>query len=231
MTITETPRPDRMVVDHRADGPTVEPRPLYSRHAGALALAAGVLVVVAQLVMLPFDPKDHIATSQSVVFQVGGVIYLAGFCTLLFALIGAHGWQAHKAGRFGVVALSTAVIGTMLLGGDLWFETFAIPWLADGPAPQVFDGEPSILLGLGAISSYLLFAIGWTLFGIASFRARVFPKAISVAIVVGGLIGFYALLSPYGVPLGVAIATLGVWMMRTRNAPAASAAVHPVGSL
>ena len=220
MTITETPRPDRMVVDHRADGPTVEPRPPYSRHAGPLALAAGALVVVAQLVMLPFDPKDHIATSQSVVFQVGGVIYLAGFCTLLFALLGAHGWQAHKAGTFGMVALSTAVIGTMLLGGDLWFETFAIPWLADG-TPQAFDSDPSILLGLGAIASYLLFAIGWALFGIASFRARVFPKAISAAIVVGGVVGFNALLSPYAVPLGVAVASLGVWMMRTRNAPAA----------
>jgi hypothetical protein len=231
MTITETPRPDRTVVDHRTDGQAAGPRSLYSRHAGPLALTAGIMVVIAQLVMLPFDPKDHVATSQSVVFQVGGVIYLAGFCTLLFALLGAYGREAHKAGKLGVVALSTAVIGTMLLGGDLWFETFAVPSIADGPAPQVLESDPSILLGIGAVASYLLFAIGWALFGIASFRARVFPKAISAAIVVGGVIGFNALLSPYGVPLGVAVATLGVWMMRTSNAPAASAAVRPVGSL
>lgn len=231
MTITETPRPDRTVIDHRTDGPTVRPPSPYSRHAGPLALAAGALIVVAQLVMLPFDPKDHVATSQSVVFQVGGVIYLAGFTTLLFALLGAYGWQAHKAGKLGAVAVTTAVIGTMLLGGDLWFETFATPWLADGPNPEVLDSDPSILLGIGAIASYLLFAVGWALFGIASLRAHVFPKAISAAIVVGGVVGFNALLAPYGVPLGIAVASLGMWMMRTSNAPAPSTAVRPAGSL
>jgi hypothetical protein len=153
------------------------------------------------------------------VFQVGGVAYLAGFLTLVFALLGAHGWQAHKAGRLGAVATTTALVGTMLLGGDLWFETFAIPWLADGPAPEVLDSDPSILLGIGAIASYLLFAIGWALVGIASLRAGVFPKTIAAAIVVGGLIGFNALLSPFAMPLGIAVATLGLWMIRTRTTP------------
>ena len=222
MTITDTPRPRHMVVDHRIDTATARPSaspPLYARHAGPLALAAGALIVVAQLVMLPFDPNDHVATSQSPVFQAGGVAYLVGFVTLLFALLGAHGWQAHKAGRLGAVATTTAVVGTMLLGGDLWFETFAIPWLADGSSPEVLDSDPSILLGIGAVASYLLFAIGWALVGIASLRARVFPRTIAAAVVVGGLVGFNALLSPFGIPLGIAVAALGLWMIRTRNTP------------
>ena len=74
-----------------------------------------------------------------------------------------------------------AIVGTMLLGGDLWFEAFAVPWLADGPDPQVLLSKPSTLFGLGAISSYLLFAVGWLLFGLAGLRARVVPVAISVA--------------------------------------------------
>jgi hypothetical protein len=226
MTITDTARPTRpprTFTDHRpadATGRASAARPApYSRHAGPLALAAGALIVVAQLVMLPFDPKDHVATSQSPVFQAGGVVYLVGFVTLLFALLGAHGWQAHRAGRFGAVATTTAVVGTMLLGGDLWFETFAIPWLADGPAPEVLDSDPSLLLGVGAIASYLLFALGWALVGIAGLRAHVFPRTICVAIVVGGLIGFNALISPFAIPLGLAVAALGTWMIRTSNAP------------
>jgi hypothetical protein len=105
----------------------------------------------------------------------------------------------------------------MLLGGDLWFETFAVPWLAD-EAPAVLDKDahpPSTLLAIGAVSSYLSFAVGWALFGIANYRARVFPTAICVAIVIGGVIGFRALLSPTAIPLAVAVAWLGVWMMRT----------------
>jgi hypothetical protein len=106
----------------------------------------------------------------------------------------------------------------MFLGGDLWFESFAVPWLAEGPFPQVLQSDPSILFALGAISSYLLFAIGWVSFGVASLRARVFPVWISILIVIGGIAGYKALLSPWGIPLGLAVATLGGWMLRRRSA-------------
>jgi hypothetical protein len=178
-----------------------------------MAIIAGSLIVTAQLMMLPFDPKDHIPTSQSPVFQAAGVTYLAGFVALMIALIGAQGRHASEAGRLGVAGVTVALIGTMMLGGDLWFESFAVPWLADGPdAREVFDTEPTVLLGLGAIASYLSFAIGWALFGIASFRAKIFPPPISIALVVSGLVGFNALLSPYGIPLGITVAALGLWM-------------------
>lgn len=196
-----------------------------TRLAGPLALAAGVLIVVAQLVMLPFDPKDHVPTSTDPVFQIGGGIYMAGFITLMLALIGAYGHGLHKAGRLGTAAFIAAVVGTMMLGGDLWFETFAIPWIAD-EAPAAFDTDPTIVLGLGAIASYLSFAIGWVLFGVAGYRSGAFPKSISVAIIVGGAIGFQALLAPYAIPLALAVGSLGVWMIRSRSAARASTAVR-----
>jgi hypothetical protein len=34
----------------------------FTRLAGSMALAAGVLLIVAQRVMLPFDPSGHVAT-------------------------------------------------------------------------------------------------------------------------------------------------------------------------
>jgi hypothetical protein len=180
-----------------------------------MSLAAGVLFIVAQLMMLPFDPNDHVATSTDPVFQVAGGIYMAGFLALVVALVGAYGWGVHKAGRLGVIAFVGALVGTMLLGGDLWFETFAVPWLAD-KAPAALDTDPTMVLAIGAIASYLSFATGWALFGIASIRARAFPKLIGIAIVVGGLLGFQALLAPFGIPIGLAIASLGVWMIRSK---------------
>jgi hypothetical protein len=185
-----------------------------TRLAGPMSLAAGILIVVAQLLMLPFDPKDHVATSTDPMFQIAGGVYMAGFLALMVALVGAYGWGVHKAGRLGVIAFVTALVGTMMLGGDLWFETFAIPWIAD-QAPAALDTDPTMVLAIGAIASYLSFAIGWALFGIASLRARAFPKAISAAIVVGGLLGFQALLAPFGIPIALAIASLGVWMLRS----------------
>ncbi len=76
----------------------------------------------------------------------------------------------------------------MFLAGDLWFEAFAVPWLGD-VAPASLHLAGGMLL-YGAFTSYILFAAGWVLFGIASIRARVFPRPISVAIMVGGAIGF-----------------------------------------
>jgi hypothetical protein len=66
----------------------------------------------------------------------------------------------------------------------------------------------------GWLSSYWLFAIGWVAFGVASLRARVFPVWISIFLVVGGIAGYQALLAPWGIPLGLALATLGVWLLR-----------------
>ena len=45
---------------------------ILSRLAGPFALSAGAMIVVAQLVMLPFDPKDHVATTTAPAFQFGG---------------------------------------------------------------------------------------------------------------------------------------------------------------
>jgi hypothetical protein len=196
-----------------------------TRLAGPMSLVAGVLIIAAQLLMLPFDPNEHVATSTDPQYQIAGGVYMLGFVALMVALVAAYGWGVHKAGRFGVVAFVTALAGTMLLGGDLWFETFAVPWLAD-EAPAALDTDPTAVLAVGAIASYVSFAIGWALFGIASYRAGAFPKVICAAIVVGGILGFSALVAPLGIPIGLAVASLGVWMIRSKASAKASTGVR-----
>ena len=70
-------------------------------------------------------------------------------------------------------------------------------------------------LGMAAwLVSVVLFSLGWILFGLASWRARVLPRALSVAVALGGLIGFQAAMPPWGVVLGLAVAAVGVWLIR-----------------
>ncbi|WP_327635341.1 DUF4386 domain-containing protein [Kribbella sp. NBC_00482] len=204
---------------HQSSGSTATSpdysRSALSRLAGPLALTAGLLMIVVELVILPIvDADNHEATSTNLVYRISGIVYFLAFCLLVLAAVAAYGRQAHKAGRLGVVGLIAAVVGTMFLGGDLWFETFYVTYLAD-VAPQILDLTPSGLIVIGAVSSYLLFAIGWALFGIASLRAGVFPRVICVAIVIGGLLGWSALLPPWGLGLGLAMAWLGIWLIRT----------------
>ena len=54
---------------------------------------------------------------------------MAGLVVLLLAAIGCHERQNHKDGRPGHGVRDGVVIGIMMLGGDLWFETLAIPWI------------------------------------------------------------------------------------------------------
>ena len=194
--------------------------------AGPSALGAGLLIVAAQLTMLPFDPKDHVTTTRDPVFQIGGAVYVAGFCLLLVTLV-ALAERVAATGTFGTVAVLVGVLGTFLLGGDLWFETFAVPWLADR-APAALDTDPTTVLALGAFTSYVSFAAGWALVGVAALRARLFPAPLCLAISVGGLIGFQAMLAPWCVPLALAVGALGVWLLRaTPAAPDARSEARP----
>jgi hypothetical protein len=187
-------------------------RPL-ARVAGPIVLAAGALLLIQQLVALTIFDRSRIeATMANPLFVPLAVAYFLSFCGLLVALVAAYSWEADEAGAFGVFGFLTALVGMMFLAGDLWFEAFAVPWLGDvAPASLHLAGGTLVI---GAFTSYVLFAVGWALFGLASARARVFPLPISIAIVVGGVIGFQAALPPFAIPLAVAISWLGIWMIR-----------------
>jgi hypothetical protein len=193
-----------------------------SRYAGPIVLIVGAYLTVTHLalefVFVSFS--DVAVMAADPLYRVVNLAYAAAFSGLAIAACAAYDRQAHEAGRFGLVALCAAIIGTVNLGANMWFEGFAVPWLA-GVVPQVLTAEKTLFWQVGYLSSYILFSIGWVLFGFASLRARVFPRLISLAIVVGGLIGFLAARPPYGVALGLALLSLGIWMVRTRSAAAA----------
>ena len=195
-----------------------------SRYAGPIVLIVGaylaVIHVVLEFVFIRFS--DLAVMLADPTFRVVNLAYAAAFPGLAIAACAAYDKQAREAGRFGLVALCAAIIGTVNLGANMWFEGFAVPWLA-GEVPEILTAEKTLFWQVGYYSSYLLFAIGWVLFGLASLRARVFPRLISLAIVVGGVIGFLAARPPYGVALGLALLSLGIWMVRTRRAVATHA--------
>jgi hypothetical protein len=194
-----------------------------SRIAAPIAIVAGVLVVVTRLVIILTLPreigpfKDYVLGATHAINSVGSVL---AFALLVLALVAVYDREARPSGTLGVIALGAGIIGTMFMAGDWWYEAFAVPRIAE-VAPEVIDTFVGGRLLVGGLSSFVLFGIGWVLFGVASLRARVFPRAISLAILVGGLlsgvpIGIVYL--PGGVILGLAVTWLGAWMMRTTAA-------------
>jgi hypothetical protein len=164
----------------------------------------------------PSNPQYRQALFADPVYLFSGVVYFVAFCLILLALLAIYGRYGHKAGTFWSVGLCAAVVGTIASAGNVgWADVFAMPWVVE-VAPQAVQVRPtSGMYVYGAVASYALFLLGWVLFGLASLRARVFPVVICLAFVVGGILGFNAS-PPSGIPFGLALAGLGVWMLRTK---------------
>jgi hypothetical protein len=188
--------------------------PLW-RLAGNLAVAAGSLFTLAQLGQLAtYDRTDINASLADPLFRAFSIAYAAAFVPMVLALAAVYLRQARAGGMFGLIAFGAAVLGTMWLGADMWFEAFCSPWLVEA-IPTLLTLDRALIWQVGYLSSFALFALGWILFGLSCLRARVFPTVAGVAIAIGGAIGVFAAQPPFGAPLGLAVAALGVVLWRS----------------
>ena len=200
-----------------------------SRFAAPLAITAGSLVIITRLVIMatiPTEVEPLIAYVLSATHAINSVASIAAFALLIVALVAVSERKAPAAGTLGVLGVGAAIVGTVFMAGDWWYEAFAVPRLAE-VAPQAIDGFVGGRLLIGGLSSFVLFGIGWVLFGTASLRARAFPTAASIGIVVGGLLSGIPIGVVYlsgGVILGLTITALGAWMLQTRSIGAVPAA-------
>ena len=185
--------------------------PLY-RAAGPIALAAGGFFVATDLGRYPLLGNRLALATDPVLIAVNAAYFFA-FVGLMIALIAVHMRLGARMGGFGLVAFLFAVLGVMSQGGNMWFDGFAAPWLAE-VLPEAFTARKTPILQIGGLTSYVLFTLGWVLYGLAALRARAVPVALALALVVGGVLGYHSGLPPYGTPIGLAVAVLGVWLIR-----------------
>ena len=168
-------------------------------YAGPIAVIAGGLYRPAHSVMFAaMDRSDLVAMVENPAFQIFSIAYFLTFPLLVIALVALYWRQSSQAGRFGAAAFCVAIIGTIALAGDMWFEGFATPWLVPlaprcSTAARRRPAPGGLLRQRGACSP-----LGWILFGLASLRGRIFRRTLSVAVAVGGLIGFLAAMPPWG---------------------------------
>lgn len=157
-------------------------------------------------------------TTPHMVF--GGVRLLGGML-LVFGLITLYAYQREAAGRLGIVGFVVSMVGTVLLTGQAWFLAFFEPALvaeAPGFVETVLGGQAGPLLTVGLMVPIFTQAIGWTIFGIATYRAEVFPRPAAVALTIGALLLFVPI---EGIPVvfQLSIAWLGFLVFTERVKP------------
>lgn len=207
------------------------------RWAGLSAVAAGLLFVVAQIIH-PIDVLANVTTPGWTT-----VHYLTfGMCIFgLFGLTGIYARQVEKAGWLGLAGYLLFSVFYVVTAAFQFIEAFVSPVLAT-EAPRFVEGLLGIVTGhaseisMGALPSLngingMLYMVGSLAFGIATFRARVLPRWAAILLAISGPLAaaMTTLLSHpldrlAAVPMGLALAWLGVAVWAGRREPAAQPA-------
>jgi len=197
-----------------------------TRWSGLAALVGGVLLAVldvAESVIIGGQPESVIAGTGALI--IVRIAFLVPVALMILGLVGLYVRQAEQTGSLGLIAFLVAFSGTVLVFGLQWSAAFMGSWLA-GAAPGLLDTEPAGLLAAGFMISFLLLALGWLLFGLASLQARVFPRNAAVLLVVGAVLLFVLLMLDVPgstVVFGAALAWMGYALWSGTSEPALTA--------
>jgi energy-converting hydrogenase Eha subunit A len=186
------------------------------RWGGLAALVGGVLFVVAELLGLPtINIESFSETATTASFAIQTTTFLLGVVLMLLGLVGLYARQSEAAGALGLIGFLVAFLGTVLIGGFRWASVFIAPALAT-EVPEFLDarGPPP-----GLIPTFIIFAVGWLVFGIATLRGRVFPRAAAILLIVGAVVTILPL--PFTtLVFDVAVAWLGFILFTGREGSA-----------
>ncbi len=171
----------------------------YVRWGGLAAILGPLLVLSANMYgiwesqMYGSGPDGILAAATTTPHMVFGGVRLLGGMVLVFGLIALYAAQVDAAGRLGVLGFVVSMIGTVLLTGQAWFLAFFEPALAT-EAPSFIEaamtGEAGLLLSIGLFIPLTVQAIGWVIFGIATYRANIFPRRAAIILIIGAFLLF-----------------------------------------
>jgi hypothetical protein len=123
---------------------------------------------------------------------------MIAFVVLLpLGLVALYARQSKAAGPLGLLSFLVAFAGTVLVAGFAWVDTFVAPELATS-APRFIEAGPPP----GRSPSFVVFGVGWALFGLASLVGRVYPSRAAILLIIGAIIGTVVSLTLLPVPLG-----------------------------
>jgi hypothetical protein len=157
--------------------------------AGAWAAIVGGAALVISLLLdwliVPYEKLGDASAYLTASYLAAAGLRLLSTVLFFWALLALYNRQSIATGTLGLWGFVVAFFGTALFAGSVWAEVFVYPTLAR-VAPTVFTGQSpeasSLIIGKN-LSAYL-FAIGIVLFGLATFKAGIYPRWASALLVV-----------------------------------------------
>jgi hypothetical protein len=189
------------------------PTPSVTHWAGLLSLVAAGLVVLSQVLRLVVGLMLGSGSATTVAHTLTYSLALLSMYALILALTAVYASESAALGRLGLLGYAIALLGTLLVAGDWWFEAFVVPMIAK-ESPGVLDLAPGASLLAGAMATVAAYSIGWLMFALACLRTDTIPRPAAVLLVISALMGPLALSTPYQIPLALAIGWIGVALTR-----------------
>ena len=193
---------------------------IFAAIAGGLLLAAGSALAALTAGHQPFS--EQVLTAG---FTTAAALRLTGAILITWGIIGLYLRQADRAGRLGLIAIVASLANMALQIGWIFCDLFAAPSFAHA-APGVLDHTTGPLT-VGFLIAWIG-NVSFVLLGIATWRARVLPRASALGLAIAGAITVVPLPgdgSIYEVIIGLALAVAGI-----RALPGAARAPLPAQS-
>lgn len=185
-----------------------------SNGAGNWLMVAGVSLSAAQVVYFFIIDSTSIATTvNSPANLYYNILNMLGYTTLLIGLIGWALMPCFGVGKFAFLRFIIAFLGILLVIGDVWFESFAVPSSVNS-APDLLNKAPGISLIIGMMVTAVFFSLGWLLIGIYTIVSKSLPLWCGILLIIGALYSFFPLVFPHISILALAIIAVGYYLKR-----------------
>ena len=194
-----------------------------------LSCIIGGVCLVAFILIHPWDQLMGAAIARTARWQAAHTLHFVGALFALFGLVGIYARERVQVGSVGFAGFVLSFIGTAMFVGTGMITAFIWPMIAV-QAPSVVEAGGAIFQGPVSVFAFLLTAvtasIGYFIFGVATFRAAVFPRTITAMLTVGAILGMlpphpvgflpWAALVFGTVLFGAALVSFGslLWMQR-----------------
>ena len=137
-------------------------------------------------------------------YQIQSIIGLVACILAPIGMMGLYLPYTEKVGKLGLIGFLLSCMGVILYGCMQYDEKFTWPILAV-KAPALLEAG-GLFSNVAYLSIFILmgivFALGFILFGIANWRARVFPRWAVIFFTVGAVL--------FGIGMAIPIRTLGL---------------------
>lgn len=125
----------------------------------------------------------------------------------LLALTGLYLWQRESSGKLGVLGYTVNLLGMGLFVGLAFANAFMLPYLSGTVLKELFAGPTRWAFVAGGS----IFLVGVILFGLATIKARTYPRLAAVLYMVGFIpISLQPLFPTIVITLGGLMAGIGI---------------------